>query len=78
MPSNINVKRLNSKDVGFREILLSSLSLPSADDEAIDAAVVKILATGELKTKINFRVNKASQKAQDAIVAAGGTIEIIK
>jgi histidinol dehydrogenase len=45
MSSNINVKRLNSKDAGFREILLSSLSLPSADDEAIDAAVVKILAT---------------------------------
>ena len=44
MSSNINVKRLNSKDAGFREILLSSLSLPSADDEAIDAAVVKILA----------------------------------
>jgi histidinol dehydrogenase len=45
MSSQINVKRLNSKDAGFREILLSSLSLPMADDEAIDAAVVKILAT---------------------------------
>jgi histidinol dehydrogenase len=44
MSSQINVKRLNSKDAGFREILLSSLSLPMADDEAIDAAVVKILA----------------------------------
>ena len=44
MSSQINVKRLNSKDAGFREILLSSLSLPTADDEAIDAAVVKILA----------------------------------
>jgi len=44
MPSQINVKRLNSNDAGFREILLSSLSLPTADDEAIDAAVVKILA----------------------------------
>lgn len=44
MSSNINVKRLNSQDAGFREVLLSSLSLPSADDEAIDAAVVKILA----------------------------------
>lgn len=44
MPSTINVKRLNSKDAGFREILLASLSLPMADDEAIDAAVVKILA----------------------------------
>jgi histidinol dehydrogenase len=38
------VKRLNSKDAGFKETLLSSLSLPMADDEAIDAAVVKILA----------------------------------
>jgi len=44
MSSNVNVKRLNSKDAGFREILLSSLSLPMADDEAIDAAVVRILA----------------------------------
>ena len=40
----IKVKRLNSQDAGFRETLLSSLSLPMADDEAIDAAVVKILA----------------------------------
>jgi len=44
MSAQVNVKRLNSKDTGFREILLSSLSLPMADDEAIDAAVVKILA----------------------------------
>ena len=44
MSSQINVKRLNSKDTCFREILLSNLSLPMADDEAIDAAVVKILA----------------------------------
>lgn len=39
--------------------------------------VVKVLGNGELKTKINFRVNAASQKAQDAIKAIGGTIEII-
>jgi len=45
MNAQVNVKRLNSKEAGFREILLSSLSLPMADDEAIDAAVVKILAT---------------------------------
>jgi len=42
--SAIKVKRLNSKDAGFKETLLSSLSLPMADDEAIDAAVVSILA----------------------------------
>lgn len=38
------IKRLNSQDAGFRETLLSSLSLPSAEDEAIDSAVVRILA----------------------------------
>ena len=40
----IKVKRLNSQDAQFTEILLSSLSLPLADDAAIDAAVAKILA----------------------------------
>ena len=44
MSAQVTVKRLNSRDAGFREILLSSLSLPMADDEAIDTAVVKILA----------------------------------
>ncbi|WP_371816717.1 histidinol dehydrogenase [Polynucleobacter sp. UB-Raua-W9] len=43
MSAQIKVKRLNSQDTGFKEILLSSLSLPMADDEAIDAAVAKIL-----------------------------------
>jgi histidinol dehydrogenase len=44
MSAEVKVKRLNSKDAGFKETLLSSLSLPMADDEAIDAAVVNILA----------------------------------
>ena len=42
--SAVNIKRLNSKDAGFKETLLASLSLPMADDAAIDAAVVKILS----------------------------------
>jgi histidinol dehydrogenase len=44
MSAEITIKRLNSQDAGFQETLLSSLSLPMADDEAIDSAVVKILA----------------------------------
>jgi histidinol dehydrogenase len=40
----IQVKRLNSLEPGFKDTLLASLSLPMADDEAIDAAVLKILA----------------------------------
>jgi phage-related tail fiber protein len=47
MSVEVKVQRLNSKDAGFKETLLSSLSLPMADDEAIDAVVVKIL--GQVK-----------------------------
>jgi len=43
MSAPIKIKRLNSQDIGFKETLLSSLSLPMADDEAIDASVTKIL-----------------------------------
>ena len=39
---------------------------------------VKILANGELKTKIDFKVNAASKKAKEAIETAGGSLEIIK
>jgi len=43
MSAQIKIKRLKSQDAGFKEILLSSLSLPMADDDAIEAAVAKIL-----------------------------------
>jgi len=39
---------------------------------------VKVLGNGELTSKITFRVNAISGKAQSAIEAAGGTVEIIK
>lgn len=39
---------------------------------------VKILGNGELKAKIAFKVNAVSKKAQEAIEAAGGSVEIIK
>jgi large subunit ribosomal protein L15 len=39
---------------------------------------VKILGNGELKTKIAFKVNAASEKAKSGIEAAGGSLEIVK
>jgi large subunit ribosomal protein L15 len=39
---------------------------------------VKVLGNGELKKKINFKVNAVSEKAKTAIETAGGAIEIIK
>jgi len=43
MSAQIKIKRLKSQDADFKEILLSSLSLPMADDDAIEATVAKIL-----------------------------------
>lgn len=40
-------------------------------------ALVKILATGEIKSKVAFKVNAISAKAKEAIEAAGGTVEIV-
>ena len=39
---------------------------------------VKILATGELKAQLSFKVNKIRDKAKASIEAAGGTVEIVK
>lgn len=39
--------------------------------------VVKILGNGEVKTKMTFKVNAVSEKAKQAIEAAGGTVEIV-
>ena len=39
---------------------------------------VNVLAYGELKAKLTFKVNAASDKAKAAVEAAGGTLEIVK
>ena len=41
-------------------------------------ARVKILANGELKSKLSFSVDAVSAKAKTAIEAVGGTVEIVK
>ena len=39
--------------------------------------LIKILGKGELKTKLDFKINAISEKAKAAIVALGGIVEII-
>jgi histidinol dehydrogenase len=68
MSAPIKIKRLKSQDEGFKETLLSSLSLPMADDDAIEATVAKILLAVKEKgdeavlgfTKQFDRLNAAS------------------
>jgi large subunit ribosomal protein L15 len=60
---------------GIKEFSLESLyinNLISRTDK------VKVLANGEIKTAVTFKINAISAKAQEAVVAAGGTVEILK
>ena len=60
---------------GFTEFSLESLYTNGLINQT---AAVKILGTGELKSKLAFKVNAASEKAKTAIEAAGGSLEIVK
>lgn len=60
---------------GIKEVSMENLfmnNLVSRTDK------VKILANGELKSKLSFKVNAVSEKAKSAIEAAGGSVEIVK
>jgi histidinol dehydrogenase len=76
MPKPVQVKRLNSQDIGFIETLLSSLSLPMADDEAIDAAVVKILTA--VKAKGDAAVLEFTKQFDRLNVAKVSELEITR
>lgn len=39
--------------------------------------IVKLLGSGEVKAKMTFKVNAVSEKAKQAIEAAGGTVELV-
>ena len=59
----------------------SSLDLKSLKDKKIinkKYLKLKILGTGELKTKIDITAHFASKQAQDKITKAGGKLNIIK
>ncbi len=57
-------------DIDFN--VLYSNGLVSKND------VVKVLGRGELKSKINVKLNSFSKSASDAIVGLGGTVEVVK
>lgn len=40
--------------------------------------LVKVLGNGELKSKVAFKINAVSEKAKQAIEAAGGSVELVK
>jgi histidinol dehydrogenase len=76
MSIEVKVKRLNSEDAGFKETLLSSLSLPMADDAAIDAVVVSVLA--QVKAKGDAAVLDFTKQFDRLDVTSVAELEISK
>ena len=60
---------------GFTEVTIDNLYVNGLIGKTDK---VKILGTGELKAKLSFKINAISDKAKEAIEAAGGTVEIVK
>lgn len=82
----VNNNRIEYKvfNLGQIDLLLEKYSITEFTSEALytngligQSDRVKILANGELKAKLAFRVNAASEKAKAAIEAAGGSVEIV-
>lgn len=83
--NNINKVEYNVFNLGRIDQLAEKYNLTEISPENLyinglvnQKALIKILATGELKGKYAFRVNAISQKAKLAIESAGGTVEILK
>lgn len=79
---NINHKEYRPVNLEDIEALAqaNNLSKITIDDIiaaglAIKKELVKILANGEIKTKVEVEAHAFSKKAEEAIVAAGGTIQ---
>ena len=82
-----NVHRVEYKvfNLGQLDQLAEKYGISSFDPESLyinglisQTDRVKILANGELKSKLSFKVHAVSEKAKSAIEGAGGTIEILK
>ena len=81
-PNRVEYKVLN---LGQIDQLVEKYSFTEISQDSLYANgiigktdLIKILANGELKANLTFKVNALSEKAKSAIEAAGGTVEIIK
>lgn len=72
---NIGQVELLVEKYGLQEFSLDTLFMNGLVSRT---SLVKILGNGELKSKITFKVNAVSEKAKQAIEAAGGSVEIVK
>ena len=80
-PFRVDYKVFN---LGQIDLLVEKYSLKEFSPEELyinglinRTEVVKILGNGEMKANITFKVHAASDKAKEAIKAAGSTLELI-
>lgn len=64
------VEKYELKEVSLENLYINGLI--SQTDK------VKILGNGELKGKVTFKVHAISDKAKQAVEAAGGSVELVK
>jgi len=77
----LNLSKIQSMYEKNKNELKSSLDLKSLKDKKLinkKYLKLKILGTGELKTKIDISAHFASKQAQEKITKAGGKLNIIK
>ena len=70
----INLNDLNRFEDGA-EVTTEALINAGIIKKQLDG--VKLLANGELTTKVNVKVAKYSAAAKEAVEAAGGSVEVI-
>ena len=67
----IDTKKIDAKKPIDEDILVKSGVVRRKKDG------IKLLATGELKAKVELKLTKASKSAQEAVEKAGGKVEFI-
>jgi large subunit ribosomal protein L15 len=82
---NINRVEYQSLNLGKIEELIAKYGLTEITIDNLKAnhliaktELVKVLGTGELKTKVNVSVHAISESAKQKIEALGGTVTIVK
>lgn len=71
---SVKIRRLTSRDPGFEKTLLSSLSIPSADDQAIDQIVLGILE--RIEREGDAALLQYTQQFDRLVVTQVGDLEI--
>lgn len=76
--SRIEIQIVNIKDLArVKETLITPAAMKDKGLISSKERLIKILGEGEIKRPVTVQAHAFSRKAQAAIIAAGGKIEII-